>query len=125
MSFFAGDLPSFMWGLAIGACGAFCTSFVKKMGEDGWAALKSRFFFRRPEPLQVAAGFEASRYEAGGCLWVPEGDLSAREVHGFTYYPHPERCAKCYRVTQSRGRTVTEFLMVRPGARIIDGNSRG
>ena len=68
MSMFESQWPAFILDLAIGVFEAFVTGFGKRMGEEAWVAVKSRLF--APEPVQVAASFEATLYEPGGCLWV-------------------------------------------------------
>jgi len=118
------DWPSFVSGVAIGAVAAFLTGFLKKMGEDAWTAFKARYFPNPPDPIQVARDFDPSLFEPGACSWVPKLKMRDFEAKGYTFYPHPERGAKCFRVTQlSRASPeTTEYLMVKPGAQRIPRN---
>lgn len=112
------DWPSFLWGLAIGALGAFFTGFLKKLGEESWLVLKKRLFPEPPEPIQVATNFDPILFEAGSCAWVSELKKHDKEAEGYTHYPHPSGGAKCYRVVRSgNGNLNKEFLMVKPDAK--------
>ena len=102
---------------AIGAVGLFITGFLKEVGKDSWLALKGRLFPKAPEPIQVATNFEPVLYDAGSCSWVPEVRLYEKEAEGYTYYPHPNRGAKCFRIAQTGHGPSNEFLMARPDAK--------
>lgn len=118
MSILPTDWPSFVWGLAIGALGAFFTGFLKKAGEESWLMLKKRLFPEPPQPIQVATNFDPVLYEGGGCAWVSELKKHDKEAEGYTYYPHPTAGAKCFRVVRSgNGNLNKEFLMVMPNAK--------
>jgi len=84
MSILPTDWPSFLWGLAIGALGAFFTGFLKKLGEESWLVLKGKLFPTPPEPIQVATNFEPNSYEPGSCAWVPELKLHDKVAESYT-----------------------------------------
>lgn len=123
MSILPTDLPSFVWGLAIGALGAFFTGLFKKLGEESWLVLKGKIFPKPPEPIEVAKNFEPKIYEPGSCAWVPELKVVDKEAENYTHYPHPTNGAKCYRVVRSgNGNLYKEFLMAKPDAKKVAPN---
>ena len=117
MDFLPTDWKSFVWGVAVGGFGAFFTGFLKKFGEDAYAALKSKWFPKPPEPVKVDGKFVPSAFEPGKCAWVPEYKAYDYEAQNYSYYPHPNTGEKCFRVV---GEGSCEFLMVSPDAKKID-----
>src|SRR5437867_3489584 len=115
MNFLPTDWTSVLWGIVIGAVGAVFTGLFKKAGEDAWTAIKTRF--EPPDPIRVASNFDPIKFEPGECAWVPETKLALRGSDGYTYYPHPGRGAKCYRIIQAGGGASSEYLMVRRNAK--------
>lgn len=115
MSFLPADLPSFLWGIAIGGIAALLSGIFKKAGEDLYGLLKSRL--APPAPISVPHDFDPVLYEKGGCAWVPESDLERLEANGYTYYPHKKRSAKCFRMTYSVHGQINEYLMAKPNAK--------
>ena len=121
MSLMPSDLPSFLWGAAIGGVAAFATGFLKKAGEHAFGFVANKLNPKPPEPIQLDGKFIPSRYAPGDCAWVHEVKLYDFEEMGYTYYPHPKGNARCFRIT-SDGRTpFREFLLVKPGASEVAG----
>lgn len=73
MDFLPTDWGSFVWGVAIGASGAFFAGFMKKFGEDVYRSLKSKWFPGPPEPVKVDGKFVATAFEPAKCAWISEG----------------------------------------------------
>jgi hypothetical protein len=119
MSFLPTDWPSFAWGAAIGAIAAFSTGFLQKAGEQAFLLLKEKVHPSPLEPLQVDRKFSPSLFAPGECSWVKEERLHEYEEKGFSYYPHPNGGARCYRLTSDGSRPIKEFLLVQPGAKQV------
>jgi len=121
MSFLPSDWPSFLLGIVVGGLAAFFTGFLKKLGEDAWGALKGRLFPKPPEPVLVPTDFEPTLFKPGSCEWVREEYLSDKKAQRYTYYPHPNGGAPCYRVVVGMGHNQNkEFLMAKPDAKLRD-----
>ena len=65
----------------------------------------------------VEANFAHPLLERGECVWVSEEQVRALESGGYTFFPHPEGAAMCFRVITLEPRAVLEFLMVPPSRR--------
>jgi hypothetical protein len=113
------DWPICDWGLAFGLFAAFGAAFMKKICDGGWVAVPSQLL---PPTAHAAQNFDVHLHERRSYVWVPEADLSAREIGGFTYYQHQQCGARCFRLTESRGCVKKEFLMLRPGVGQIDAS---
>lgn len=110
------DWSSFLWGAVVGGGAAFATGFLKKAGEQAYAAIHRRMFPEPPGPIEVDRKFSPSLYRLGTCAWVSELDVNEFEDKGYTHYPHPSGAPKCFRTTSDGRRAFKEFLMVRPDA---------
>lgn len=121
MSFLPTDLPSFAWGVLIGAGAAFGTGFLQKAGEHAFTFAAGKVNPKPPEPEQVDGRFVPTRFTPGICAWVGEIQLYEYEEKGYTYYPHPKNEARCFRITSDGVKPVKEFLLVQPGAVEVAG----
>jgi hypothetical protein len=75
---------------------------------------KKSYFLRRQNPSMSAQG----SYEPGTCSWVPKDRLYDFEEKHYSYYPHPQAGAKCFRVASLGGNATREkYLMVKPDAK--------
>lgn len=119
MNFLPTDWVSFLWGVLAGAVVLFFTGFLKKLGEEAAVKLKERIFPKPPEPIRVKNSFVPELFEPGKCAWIPETKIYEKEAEGFTFYPHPNKGAKCYR-TAGHG-AINEYLMVSPSAKPKQG----
>ena len=120
MDFLPTDWKSFLWGVAVGAFGAFFAGFLKKFGEDAYSSLKSKWFPEPPEPVKVDGKFVPTAFEPAKCAWVPEGTIYNYETQNYFYYPHPKTGGKCFRVVGEGASMRNEFLMVAPDTEKID-----
>ena len=117
MSLLPSDLPSFLWGAVAGIAAAFGTGFFKKAGEGFFAFLSNKIHPKPVEPIQVDGKFVATIYESGKCAWVSELQLYDFEARDYFYYPHPNKNARCYRLTPNGSQLLKEFLMVQPNTK--------
>ena len=91
---------------------------MKKAGEDAYDKTKEKLFPAPPEPVKFSGKFAATAYAPGTCSWVPEDRLYEFEEKNYSYYPHPQTGAKCFRVVSLGGNaTREEYLMVQPDAK--------
>lgn len=116
MNWLPDDLPSFLWGVVVGAVGLFIAGFLNTAGADAWKWIKARVAPPPLEPIVVERTFKPTRYDPGSCAWVREERLLIYEEKGYRYYPHPRNNAKCYRLVHTRTHTEKEYLMVSPAA---------
>lgn len=114
MNFLPADLPSFVWGIAIGAVAAFGTGFLQKAGEAAFAWLSAKINPETPAPTEVDRKFQPSEMPAGKLAWVNEPKRAEYEDKGFGYYPHPKTKAPCFRISHDGHRQFKEYLMVSP-----------
>ena len=115
------DWPSFALGALLGAVAAFGTGFLKKAGEHAFGYLSNKISPKPPEPIQVDGKFVPIRFAPSECAWVNEAKLYDYEQKGYSYYPHPKKDTRCFRLASSDRSTVKEFLLVQPNSkRVVD-----
>jgi hypothetical protein len=116
MSLLPTDLPSFTWGAVVGVAAAFGTGFLKKAGEQAYSWLAHKINPPPVQPIQVDGRFVATAFEPSHCAWVGEPLVYDYETKGYTHYPHPKNGARCLRTIWDGNKSVTEVLLVQPGA---------
>lgn len=69
------------------------------------------------DAASVETDFASGLIERGKCIWVNEEQVRAFESGGYTFFPHPDGPAMCFRVITLEPRAAIEFLMTTPDQR--------
>lgn len=72
----------------------------------------------RLDATSVEADFASEFIQRRECIWISEEQARTFESNVYTFFPHPDGLAKCFRVITLEPRATIEFLMVAPDQKL-------
>lgn len=102
--------PNFLFGVAVGAIGAFFSGFLSKAGGDLYTWIKMRIS-NDQEFVEVDGRFNPSNDDGASLAWVPEQKLYQYKADGYSFQIIDGKKNGCFRKTSNGSRVYKEYLM--------------
>jgi len=103
-----------VFGVFVGASGAFFSGFLSKAGGDFYQWLSKKYLSDDREFVEVDGRFNPAIKAGESLAWVAESKIYEYKASGYRFRCIDEKKNGCFRKTSNGSMVYREYLMVKP-----------